>query len=89
MTELARNMRLDRTTLARNSRPLEAKGLIQATAGQDQRTQELSLTPKGRDVLHKATPCWERAQQKLEAHLGRENLETLQALLGQLQRLEG
>lgn len=89
MTELARNMSLDRTTLARNSRPLEAKGLIQATPGQDQRTQELSLTPKGREVLDKATPSWEHAQRKLEAHLGRENLETLLALLGQLQRLGG
>lgn len=89
MTELAKSMGLDRTTLARNSRPLEAQGLIQAAPGRDQRTQELRLTPKGQDLLDKATPCWSQAQQKLEAHLGRENLETLLALLGRLQRLGG
>lgn len=87
MTELAKHMSLDRTTLVRNVKPLEAQGLIASATGSDLRTHELRLTERGREVLEEATVRWQEAQANLEAFLGRPQLETLLGLLGKLHRV--
>ena len=87
MTELAKHMSLDRTTLVRNVKPLEAQGLIASARGSDLRTHELRLTERGREVLQEATVKWHEAQENLEAYLGRPQLETLLGLLGKLHQV--
>jgi len=87
MTELAKHMGLDRTTLVRNAKPLEAQGLIASATGCDLRTHELRLTERGREVLEEATVKWHEAQENLEAYLGRSQLEAFLGLLGKLQRI--
>ena len=89
MTELAKHMSLDRTTLVRNVKPLEAQGLIASASGSDLRTHELRLTERGREVLRDATVKWREAQENLETYLGRPQLETFRDLLGKLQRIPG
>jgi len=89
MTELAKHMSLDRTTLVRNVKPLEAQGLIASASGSDLRTHELRLTERGREVLEEATVRWQAAQENLEAFLGRPQLETLLGLLGKLHQVPG
>ncbi|HEY9847811.1 MAG TPA: MarR family transcriptional regulator, partial [Candidatus Caenarcaniphilales bacterium] len=44
ITRLAQELVMDRTTLARNLKPLERQGLIQIKPGQDQRTRIVTLT---------------------------------------------
>ncbi len=59
---LAKFLQIDRTTLNRNLKPLERKGLIQSAAGQDPRTRTLNLTAAGIKTLKQALPLWLEAQ---------------------------
>jgi DNA-binding MarR family transcriptional regulator len=67
----------DRTTLTRNLRILERSGLIRIRAGEDRRAREVMVTPKGREVVAKANPCWERAQAYVLAQIGDEHWDIL------------
>lgn len=84
LTRLAKIMALDRTTLTRNLRPLEQQGLLRIEEGADRRERQISLTPRGQQILAKAIPLWERAQVRLAEGFG---LERLQHLFGELSDL--
>jgi len=60
--KLADIMGLDRTTLNRNLKPLEGKGLIRSGSGKDPRTRTLKLTKEGTKILQNALPYWLEAQ---------------------------
>ena len=68
--QLAREMVMDRSTLARNLKPLAKQRLIKITPGQDRRTRVVRLTARGRKVLAGAVPLWERAQQRFIEQVG-------------------
>ena len=70
ISKLAALLMLDRTTLNRNLKPLERRGLIQSLKGRDQRTRTLDLTPRGADVLQQALPLWLDAQAAVIDTLG-------------------
>ena len=67
---LARLMGMDRSTLTRNLRPLEAEGLITLGLEGWRRSRTLEITRKGRTRLREAVPLWEKAQQALRTKLG-------------------
>jgi DNA-binding MarR family transcriptional regulator len=71
LTKLADIMLLDRTTLARNLSPLEKKGLIEINSGSDLRTRYIDITEKGRSLLSKALPLWEKTQEIIKDGLGK------------------
>jgi DNA-binding MarR family transcriptional regulator len=60
--QLADILGLDRTTLNRNLKPLERKGLIRSGSGKDPRTRTLKLTNEGTTTLQNALPYWLEAQ---------------------------
>ena len=60
--QLADILGLDRTTLNRNLKPLEGKGLIRSGSGKDPRTRTLQLTKEGTKLLQSALPLWLEAQ---------------------------
>ena len=60
--QLADILGLDRTTLNRNLKPLEGKGLIRSGSGKDPRTRILQLTKEGTKLLQSALPLWLEAQ---------------------------
>jgi DNA-binding MarR family transcriptional regulator len=70
LTPLAELMDIDRTTLARNLKPLERDGLVEMSAGEDRRIHRLTLTDSGRAALMAAFPLWEEAQAWVIRHLG-------------------
>ncbi len=72
---------MDRTTLARNLRPLEKMGLMNVAQGDDQRKRIVTLTTRGKEVLSKALPLWEKAQDRVVKGLGQERWTSLQANL--------
>ena len=51
VTRLAKMVVMDRTTLTRNLKPLEKKGLIKVTPGKDRRMKVVTLTEKGNETL--------------------------------------
>ncbi len=77
---LAEEMELDRTTLARNLRPLEREGLIALSAGNDKRVVEVALTRSGRAAVAHASPLWAKAQQDLAKRLGAKRVEQLREI---------
>jgi DNA-binding MarR family transcriptional regulator len=81
MRTLAERLGVDRTTLTRNLKPLEREGLVESGAGEDQRVRLVHMTAKGRRVLEKALPLWEKAQQHVVGKLGHAKWEALLGLL--------
>ena len=82
---LAEDMRLDRSTLTRNLKPLFTAGLVEDTAVKGSRDRRLSLTQAGKDTLVHAEILWKRAQRGLKDQLGEKRLK---AFLKTLSRLE-
>ncbi|MCO6058614.1 MarR family winged helix-turn-helix transcriptional regulator [Pseudomonas sp. MOB-449] len=87
ITSLADAMGLDRSTLGRNLKVLEVKGLVQLDGGEDQRNRLVSLTPAGRACLDMALQAWERVQQEMGQRMGPEKRAALMALLDDLEEI--
>jgi DNA-binding MarR family transcriptional regulator len=84
ITALAEAMGLERSTLGRNLRVLEADGLVALGGGDDQRNRVVLLTAAGKQLLHVAHPAWEQAQKELVERLGVGQRDELVRLLEQL-----
>ena len=65
ITRLADALDLDRTTLARDLKPLTERGLVQIAAGEDRRMRVVRLTSQGRQAVGRAYPLWQRAQARI------------------------
>lgn len=87
ISDLAGALRLDRSTLVRNLRPLLAAGLIEDRSLSGTRKRRLHLTKAGEDVIAKGQPFWDSAQRELEEKLGKKNMEELYSSLGKLLEL--
>jgi len=81
VSELAAEIRLDRTTLVRNLKPLEQQELIHDISQLGTRNRQLCLTIKGNEKLEEAYVFWNQAQEQIEAQLGKEDSQILQDLL--------
>jgi DNA-binding MarR family transcriptional regulator len=82
---LAERMIVDPTTLTRNLRPLERRGLVCfAPDPQDRRSRKLNLTEEGRATLAAAKPAWTEAQRHIEASVGADEVPALHAALDHL-----
>ncbi|ATP48971.1 MarR family transcriptional regulator [Pseudomonas putida] len=84
ITTLAEAMGLERSTLGRNLRVLEADGLVALADGDDQRNRVVLLTDAGKALLQAAYPAWEQAQGLLVERLGIGQRDELVRLLEQL-----
>lgn len=67
----------DRTTLTRNLKLLEKRGLVRIRTGNDRREREVSLTDRGRKALAEGYPFWQKAQTHVVKALGDERWEAL------------
>lgn len=65
ISRLAERLVMDRTTLARDLKPLADQGLVEITPGSDRRYREVQLTDAGRAKLREIIPLWEQAQAKI------------------------
>ena len=68
--ELAQRVRLEKSTLVRTLQPLLRDGLIVDRSSGARRRRRLCLTPAGRDVLERAFPLWNKAQEEISAKSG-------------------
>lgn len=84
LTRLAEVLVMDRTTLTRNLKPLEAKGWVETGRERDERVRLIGATEAGRAVVAQATPLWAAAQAKVTAALGPDRLAGLLDGLSQL-----
>lgn len=76
MGEVAELLAMDRTTLTAMLKPLQRRGLVKVGVDpRDKRSRRPALTHKGRGLLAKAVPIWQRTHaqldEKLHGHSGR------------------
>ena len=81
---LADVLGMDRTTLTRNLRPLEDKGLVLLAPEARHRARMLELTAAGRAFLTKGLPLWEEAQRAIKRRLGQQRWPAVQDALAEL-----
>jgi DNA-binding MarR family transcriptional regulator len=85
LTALAAGLALDRTTLTRNLKVLEGRGLIRTYEHDDDaRVRMVSLTLEGSAMLKGALECWAELQAHVEERFGRERLVALESELSAL-----
>lgn len=67
---LGRMLDLEKSTLSRNLRLLEAAGLVRIARAEDAAGQRVTATERGRSALIAALPAWRKAQARAVAALG-------------------
>jgi DNA-binding MarR family transcriptional regulator len=84
MQDMSIIMAMDRTTLTRNLSPLVKKGLVKVSVGSDRRSRPIMVTPKGKSVLEKALPYWQKAQSHIVDTVGNDQWDTMMRGLHQI-----
>jgi DNA-binding MarR family transcriptional regulator len=88
ITELAVQLNLDRTTLGRNLKLLEAQGLVVFVANEeDQRERLVTLTRSGAKVSKEALAAWQAAQALIRRNIGKQKLIALEQLVAEIDAL--
>jgi DNA-binding MarR family transcriptional regulator len=83
VSNLAVQAGLERTTLTRNLRLLEAKGLVRVrTIDADQRVRRVEMTRAGRAAAERGLPAWRKAQMGLAPILRPYKLDNLLVAAG-------
>jgi DNA-binding MarR family transcriptional regulator len=70
-------LHLDVSTLSRNVDRMMARGWLEAVPEEDARTQPFRLTGRGRRLLERAIPAWEKAQEQAAELLGPDGVALL------------
>jgi DNA-binding MarR family transcriptional regulator len=81
MGRLAARLGLERTTLTRNLKPLEAKRWVTIRASDDHRVRRVVITERGRAAAVAALPAWRKAQASVGDRVDRVALRTLNAVV--------
>lgn len=84
ITELAKEVGLDRTTLVRNLNPLIKYEFVKDTAAPGTRKRALQVTEQGIRAISAARPLWEKAQQILTEKIGVQHVEVLREIVIEL-----
>lgn len=77
VTHLAGRLAMDRTTLARDLRPLERRGFVGVSVGVDRRVRIAALTAEGRRLVDDVRPLWKTVQREVRAELGADRVARL------------
>jgi len=78
---------MDRTTLTAALKPLEQRGLVRvAVDEEDRRSRRLVLTAKGRRLLARCVPIWQRTHAELDEALANSDADRLRGDLRALGR---
>lgn len=85
--DLARQMKIDASTLTRNLKPLIDAGWVTLDAGADGRSRLVNTTPAGRDKRQEAQRRWRVAQEGINQTLGVPRVLALHALIDECMEL--
>jgi DNA-binding MarR family transcriptional regulator len=84
LTPFAGRLGMDRSTLTRELRPLQAAGLVEVGPGRDRRQRVARLTDAGEQALASARPAWQATQAEVAERFGGQRTA---ALLDELRAL--
>ena len=83
ISEISKNLSMERTTLLRNFNVMKNLGLIEIYTASGNRQKLAKLTKEGEDTLSKIYPFWKMAQNKVKEVLG----EDLKIFRGNLKKM--
>lgn len=86
-SQIANQVHLERSTLARNLSRLAAEGMIMDASLKGKRNSQWHLTQQGKDALEQAQEGWQRAQTRVYEEIGEEKMETFLEVMSQLQNI--
>ncbi len=72
ITELADMLIMERTSLVRALKPLQASGWVVAERSENGRAFDVTLSPSGLEKVAEAMPLWAEAQTAFEGEVGRD-----------------
>jgi len=75
--QVCRILQLDLSTLSRNLERMRTRGWIETVPDPDGRAHPFRVTDRGRELLQKAYPAWQQAQQQAGDLLGGEGVTLL------------
>jgi DNA-binding MarR family transcriptional regulator len=85
VSELARVLFMDQTTVTRNLRVLEKSGYVHLEAEEtDYRVKRILVSDVGMTKMNEARPLWEKAQKEMSRVLGRKRIDMLLESLGKI-----
>ena len=87
VAELAARAGVDATTLSRNIRSLESRGIIGSTGARGRSGKRLMLTGEGWRLLEQVIPVWQSAKQELSQLMGSEQLSLTTKMMKSLARI--
>ena len=70
--EMCQKLKMDKSTLCRNVERLIKYGWIKLIPGEDNRSHQLKITDKGREIVKKASKLWKQAQATTQKILGKD-----------------
>ncbi|MBD5169959.1 MAG: winged helix-turn-helix transcriptional regulator [Oscillibacter sp.] len=82
ITHWAEHVGLDRSTMVRNIKLLQTRGFVRTVEGHG---KVFALSPEGERVLELAIPLWQKAQEQIEAVLGKDDTEAIFRISEKLQ----
>lgn len=84
LTDLAALCDLDRSTVGRNTKVLERRGLVAVKKVKDQREACLTLSEAGKAIVEAGGPIWDRVQAHLTDTIGEQTISGLRAVAEEL-----
>lgn len=84
ITHWAEHVGLDRSTMVRNIKLLQTRDLVKITEGHG---KVFTLSSEGKRVLELAIPLWQRAQERIEDILGKDDIEAVFRISEKFQEL--
>ena len=86
-TDVARYLKMDKSTVSRGLVLLRARGWVEESAGPTRKAHHLDITAEGRALLRETLPLWRSAVQKARGALGEESVEALRSAADSFLRL--
>lgn len=87
MNELSQAIRLERTTLVRNLKPLEKKGFVSIIAAKSSQANQVNITERGLQALAKAFPYWTQAQTVIDSLFSEEERKIFGSALEKIESI--
>ena len=77
--EVCEHLQMDASTLSRNVERMMVKDWLEVVEDDDGRAHPFRLTIKGRRLLERAMPAWEKAQEKVKKLIGVDTMASIDA----------
>ena len=69
-SQVGRELCMEKSTLSRNVERMVRQGWLEVWSGEDDRSQGLGVTAKGKRLIERTYPMWAKAQRKAKTVLG-------------------